>query len=133
MPFCLKFVTEKRVTKKTSILDLSRACQDNNLPTKIIQENKHLFSHFLYHNLSSSLHSSVFAPQLKKADIFTIHEKIDITDNKNWSHDQYFPMLSSGCYDQNMGRKAISRRIWWKRFNRFVKSLWFCQARHYYS
>ena len=67
--FPFKFVTEEGDIKEIRSLNLRKTCQDNNIPIKITNKNRHLFSHFLYHNFSNSPHSSVFPPDLKKADI----------------------------------------------------------------
>ena len=72
--FPFKFVTEEWAMKEIRSLSLRKACQDNDIPTKITSKNKDLFSHFLYHNFSNCLRSSVFPPDLKKADILPIHK-----------------------------------------------------------
>ena len=36
------------------------ACQEHDIPVKLIKSNKYLFSHFVYYNFNNSLFSSNF-------------------------------------------------------------------------
>ena len=60
------------------------ACQEPDVPVKLIKSNKDLFSHFIYCNFNNSLFSSNFPSNLKAADILPIHKKKDKSDIENY-------------------------------------------------
>ena len=49
--FIFKYITKEDVMKEMRDLDVSKASQENNIPTKIIQENAGIFSNFIYRAL----------------------------------------------------------------------------------
>ena len=51
--FIFKYITKEDVMKEMRDLDVSKASQENNIPTKIIQENAGIFSNFIYRAFSN--------------------------------------------------------------------------------
>ena len=66
--------------KKTILkLDVKKACQDTNIPTKIIRENCDIFADFIFQNFNNGIASSVFPASVKNANIAPVYKK----DSKN--------------------------------------------------
>ena len=58
--FSFEFVDKPNISKEINKLDEKKACQEHDIPVKLIKSNKDLFSHFIYHNFNNSLFSSNF-------------------------------------------------------------------------
>ena len=58
--FSFEFVDKPKISKEINKLDGKKACQEHDIPVKLIKSNKHLFSHFIYHSFNNSLFSSNF-------------------------------------------------------------------------
>ena len=54
------------------IVNVSKACQDTNIPSKIIKENANIFASFLHSSFNTSVTNSEFPPVLKQANITPI-------------------------------------------------------------
>ena len=65
-------------------LDVSKACQDTHIPSKIIKENADIFASFLH---STSVTNSEFSSVLKQANITPVFKKGD-----RYSKDNYRPV-----------------------------------------
>ena len=83
-----------KVPKEINKLDGKKACQEHDIPVKLIKSNKDSFSHFIYHNFSNSLSSSNFPSSLKAADILPTHKKKDKSDIGNYLPISILPTLS---------------------------------------
>ena len=92
--FSFEFVDKPKISKEINKLDGKKACQEHNIPVKLIKSNKNLFSHFIYHNFNNSLFKSNFPSNLKAADILPTHEKKDKSDIENYRPIIIFPTLS---------------------------------------
>ena len=75
--FFFGFVDKPKTSKEINKLDGKKACQEHDIPVKLIKSNKDLFSHFIYHNFNNSLFSSNFLSNLKAADIMPTDQKKD--------------------------------------------------------
>ena len=58
--FSFEFVDKQKISKEINKLDEKKACQEHDIPVKLIKSNKDLFSHFICHNFNNSLFSSNF-------------------------------------------------------------------------
>ena len=67
------------VKKEILKLDKTKASQKNNIPTKIIKENIHIYVDFLCMSISSAIKSSCFLSSWKLANVTHVH--------KNWRKD----------------------------------------------
>ena len=76
--FSFEFFDKQKNSKEINKLDEKKACQEHDIPIKLIKLNKDLFSHFIYHNFNNSLFSSNFLSNIKAADILQIHKKKDL-------------------------------------------------------
>ena len=66
--FSFKNVSLEDVKKVTRKLDVTKASQLLDIPTKIIKQNADIFSEFFFVNVNHSINNSTFAEQLKWAD-----------------------------------------------------------------
>ena len=65
--------------KKILNLDVKNACQDTDIPTKIIRGNYDIFADFIFQNFNNGIAPSVFPASVKNANITPVHKK----DSKN--------------------------------------------------
>ena len=56
-------------------LDISKATQQGDIPTKIIKDNKDIFSHFISASFNNAVNKGAFPDELKHPDIQRIHKK----------------------------------------------------------
>ena len=77
-PFSFSEATRDEILKEILSLGTTKACQDTDIPTKILKENADIFSDFLfaYYN-ASVVKSSKFPSILTLADIIPIFKKGD--------------------------------------------------------
>ena len=67
----------------------------NDIPVKVIKENKDIVAFFLYiNNFNNSLSSSIFPTALKYADVKLVSKKDDKTDKENYRPISILPTLS---------------------------------------
>ena len=50
-------------------LNINKATQNTDIPTKIIKENSDIFGDFIFSNLNCCINTSSYLPLLKRADI----------------------------------------------------------------
>ena len=63
------------IKKKILNLGVNKACQDTDIPTKIIRENCDIFADFIFQNFNNGIASSVFPASVKNANITPVHKK----------------------------------------------------------
>ena len=77
-----------------------RACQESDIPVKIIKDNTAIFSEFVFHNFNNSIFDVTFPSELKKtADVIPVFEKKDRNNVANYRSVSVLPNLSN-LYDQ---------------------------------
>ena len=83
--FSFSEVTRDEILKEILSLDTTKACQDTDIPTKILKENADIFSDFLfaYYN-ASVVKSSKFPSILTLADIIPVFKKEDKECKNNY-------------------------------------------------
>ena len=74
--FSFEFVHKPKISKKIKKLDSEKACQEQDIPVKLIKLNKDLFSHFIYRNFNNSLFRYNFPSNLKAADTLPTYSQI---------------------------------------------------------
>ena len=57
------------------MLDPTKSCQNNDMPTKIIREHSDIFTEVLLPYVNNCLNNGIFPPNLKFADVSPIHKK----------------------------------------------------------
>ena len=82
---CFKFteVDQKEIEKEIKKLDVNKASQRSDIPTKIIKENIDIFGDFIGKSYNNTIKASQFYQNLKLADITRAHKKgkKDMKDN----------------------------------------------------
>ena len=68
-------------------LDVSKACQGTDIPSKIIKENADIFASFLHSSFNTSVTNSDFPSVLKQANITPVFKK-----GERYSKDNYRPV-----------------------------------------
>ena len=91
--FSFEFVDKPKISEEINKLNGKKACQEHDIPVKLIKSNKDLFSHFIYHNFNNSLFSSNFPSNLKAADILLTHKKKDKSVIENYRPISILPTL----------------------------------------
>ena len=74
--FTFKKPNRAEIEKNICNLDISKAGQENDIPTKIIKENCEIFAEFIESNFSYNIEEAEFPDLLKMADIKPIYKKI---------------------------------------------------------
>ena len=85
--FNFSSVEKKEIFQETVCLDASKACQDTDVPTKIIKDNADIFTDFIHPSINASINNGDFPSFLKLANVIPVFKK----DSKN-SKDNYRPM-----------------------------------------
>ena len=66
----------------------------NDIPAKVIKENKDIVAFFIHHNFNNSLSSSTFPTALKYADVKPVFKNDDKTNKENYRPISILPTLS---------------------------------------
>ena len=65
-------------------LNSSNACQDSDIPTKVIKSNSDNFTDALYSEFNRPLETSVFLPSMKLANVTPVHKKGNHSEEDNY-------------------------------------------------
>ena len=65
-------VEKKKIFQETACLGASMACQDTNVPTKIIKENADIFTDFVHPSINASINSDDFPSFLKLTNMIPV-------------------------------------------------------------
>ena len=101
MSFSFSFATKETTLNELRKLNPKKACQESDIPLKIIKENLDIFANFVYNNFNNSLFSSNFPSHLKKATITPIFKKKDRDNVENYRPVSILPSLSK-IYERSM-------------------------------
>lgn len=82
--FSFHSVSIEEIKKEISNLDVTKCCQVNDIPTKIVKENSDIFADIIFHNLNDCFINSVFPENFKTADVIPIFKKGDRVDKDNY-------------------------------------------------
>ena len=74
-------------------IDQTLTSQVNDIPVKVIKENKDIIASFVYHNFNNSLSGSNFPTALKYTDVKPVLKKDDKTDKENYRPISILPTL----------------------------------------
>ena len=75
-------------------LETSKACQDTDIPTKIVKENADIFANVLVSNFNDSFEKSNFPSILKNATITPVFKKGDRNSKDNYRPVSILPNIS---------------------------------------
>ena len=93
-PPIISLLTWLIVSKIINNLDTSKAAQQGDIPTKIIKDNKDLFSYFISASFNNAVNKGVFPNELKQADIKSIYKKESRNEKQNYRPVSILPNLS---------------------------------------
>ena len=75
-----KTISKKDIEKELLNLNVAKASQDSDIPTKIIKKNSDIFSDILFKEFNKSLEICKFPSCLKMANVTPVYKKgIDLT------------------------------------------------------
>ena len=125
LKFSFIFETKNKILAEIHNLDNKKACQESDIPVKIINDNIDIFSEFIFHNFNNSIFDATFPSELKNADVIPVFKKKDRNKVENYRPVSILPNLSKICerclYDQM-----------YKYFNHIL-SKWQCRFRKGFS
>ena len=91
--FSLKTVSKKDIEKEILNLNVAKASQDSDIPTKIIKKNPDIFS-ILFKEFNKSLELCKFPSSLKMANVTPVYKKGNRSDKDNYRPVSILPNLS---------------------------------------
>ena len=92
-----KKTSSTEVEKVINNLSIVKACQKDDIPTKVIKINKDIFAGFIAKNFSNCVDEGVFPDDLKHADVTPIHKKKNKSDKTNYRPVSILPNTSKIC------------------------------------
>ena len=92
--FKFNSISKAEIEKEILNLDSSKACQDSDIPTKVIKSNSDIFTDALYSEFNRSLETSVFPPSMKLANVTPVHKKGNRSEKDNYRPVSILPNLS---------------------------------------
>ena len=100
--FSFRCVDKDEILKETLNLDVSKACQDLDIPSRIIKENPDVFSDILHSSFNDSIYQAEFPSILKLANITPVFKKGGRNSKENYSQSAYFltsqKSLKDACF-----------------------------------
>ena len=78
--FSFTCVTSDDISKETKRLDIKKATQESDIPTKVIKQFPNLFIDFLHKTFNSCLTEGTFSNDFKKAVVHSFRKKECKTD-----------------------------------------------------
>ena len=80
----MRCVDKDEILKEILNLDASNACQDLDIPSRIIKENDDIFVDILHSSFDNSIYKSEFPSILKLANITPVFKKVDRDSKENY-------------------------------------------------
>ena len=90
----LKETNSNEVIKLIKNLNVNKACQNTDTPTKITKSNADLFASYIFRNYNYCLEKGEFPCVLKHADVVPVHKKKEKTDKANYRPLSILPNIS---------------------------------------
>ena len=94
LKFSFIFETKNKILAEIHNLDDKKACQESDIPVKIIKDNIDIFSEFIFHNFNNSIFDATFPSELKNADVIPVFKKKDRNSVENYRPVSILPNLS---------------------------------------
>ena len=85
--FSFSEVAKEEIFRDILNLDVSKACQNTDIPSKIIKENADIFASFLHSSFNASVTNWEFPSVLKQTNITAVFKKLE-----RYSKDNYRPV-----------------------------------------
>ena len=97
--FFIKNAQKEEIPKELNNLNINKATQNTDIPTKIIKENPDTFGDFIFSNLNCCINTSSYPSLLKSADCplkrAPVHKKDPKSAKKN-----YRPTVAFFCHEK---------------------------------
>ena len=87
-------INPEYISKIINNLDTSKTTQQGDIPTKIIKDNKEIFSYFISTSFNNAVNKDFFPDELKYADIKPIYKKELRNEKENYKRVSILPNLS---------------------------------------
>ena len=100
-------VTQAGIQNEINSLNPKKASVENDIPAKILKENKDIFSPRISRIYNESKNNNTFPVFLKNADVSPIHKEKETTAKKNYRPVSVLPILSK-VYERNMYESIFS-------------------------
>ena len=94
LPFSCSKIQRDEILSDILKLETSKACQDTDIPTKIVKENADIFANVLVSNFNDSFEKSNFPSILKNATITPVFKKGDRNSKDNYRPVSILPNIS---------------------------------------
>ena len=75
LKFSFLFETKNKILAEIHNLDNKKACQESNVPVKIIKDDIDIFSEFVFHNFGNLIFDVTFHSEFKNADVIPVFKK----------------------------------------------------------
>ena len=82
--FYFQHVSAKKVQNELNNLDSKKACQANDIPTKLIKDNIDIFNNLILKDFNNSLDKFLFPADLKNAEVVPVFKKGDKTNKESY-------------------------------------------------
>ena len=92
--FSFIFETKNKILAEVHNLDNKKACQESDIPVKIVKDNIDIFSEFIFHNFNNTIFDATFPSELKNADVIPVFKKKDRNNVGNYRPVSILPNLS---------------------------------------
>ena len=92
--FSFELITKEDIEKEILALQDGKACQQSNIPTKIVKMNVDIFSEMLYLELYKTIEYSLYPFCMKLADITPVYKKGNRAVKDNFCPVSILPNLS---------------------------------------
>ena len=73
--FSFRYISLDEIKKEIKNLNTKKACQDTDIPTKIVQENSDIFAEFIFQYLNYGTEFSVLPANIKNTNVTPVHKK----------------------------------------------------------
>ena len=112
--FSFKNVQKEEILKELNNLNINKATQNTDIPTKIIKENSDIFGDFIFSNFNCCINTSSYPSLLKRADITPVHKKDSKSEKNNHRPVSILSNISK-----------VYERIMFKQMSEFFESSFF--------
>ena len=92
--FIFRETNSNEVIKLIKTLNINKACQNVDIPIKIIKSNADLFASYIFRNVNCCLEKGEFPCVLKRAYIVPVHKEKEKTDKANYRPISILPNTS---------------------------------------
>ena len=82
--FVFETVTKEKIEKLITNLNIRKAVQSNDIPTKLVKEFGYLFSKYIATSINRCITGGTFVNAFKKAEVWPIYKKDGRTEKSNY-------------------------------------------------